>query len=285
MVIFCLQVCPTDVTAAIELAQLISDIVPVPDKQSYEWLLAYRRDTPLNRVGMIQTILAKRFTKVSSYRAELHGEGWPAGANALWTSTMLFAARMQTSCQGILTFEADCVPVREDWMPVIMEAYKSRHKPVVGNLHQSAGLEDHINGNAIWPLKLLDHYPELRQTPAQHAWDYFHRKLLLSLAEDTPAIMQLYARKELSEGEWLGLQKHARRPALLHGIKDGSARQLARNALVLRKEGAKHPPNLMKGGLGMAVCTRSGTQIRTFQASPRALASVLSTAHRSIPVL
>ena len=237
-ILFALQVCPVDVPAGMELAQLIADIETQVNHRR-EWLICYREDTPINRVEKMRVSLSKKFDRVRTARARHFAQGWPAGANALWTSTMLEAAELRQAgtiqCDGVLTFEADCVPMCVDWMTRLETAYRRRRAPIVGNLHRSSEVDAHINGNSIFPINLLALHPVLLKTPIQGAWDFYHRKLLLSLSEDTPHLTQRYSRINLTLLEWRSLKKHGFRPALLHGVKDQSARTLARMDLVAKK--------------------------------------------------
>src|SRR5215469_16312913 len=174
-VLFALQVCPVDCNAGLELAQLIAEM-PVLDTGA-QWLISYRMDTPLDRVMRMQMALSRKFPRVTSFRAHRYAQGWPAGANALWTSTMQYAAYLkdhgQTQCEGVLTFEADCVPARRDWMVVLDRAYAERKAPIVGNLH-CEGIPCHINGNSIWPIDLMRIFPELLECPQTAAWDFHY---------------------------------------------------------------------------------------------------------------
>jgi hypothetical protein len=236
-VLFALQVCPIDCMAGLELAQLIAEI-PVTDI-GVEWLIAYRADTPVDRVMRTQITLSKKYPKVQSYRAHRYAQGWPGGPNALWFSTMEYAAQLSarglTKCEGVLTFEADCVPARRDWLEVLDQAYATRKAPIVGNLHKSP-IPDHINGNSIFPIDLLALHPELpKTTPLTTAWDFHNRELFLSMAEDSPYLTQYYQRRFLTKQEFIDLRKAGERPALLHGVKDTTARQLARFFLAGQK--------------------------------------------------
>jgi hypothetical protein len=236
MIIFALQVCPIDVNAGQDLVQLVCSLEPV--KTNREWLISYRADTPIDRIMNMQRMLSMKFAKVQALRAEKFANGWPAGSNALWASTMLhaaeFAQKGQTDAQGILTFEADCCPMRKDWMAILEGAYARRSRLIVGNLHR-CHIPDHINGNAIFPVDFVTSYPQMLETPSTAAWDFYHRELILSIAEDTPYITQLYARKQLLAEEWKTLLKAGLRPAILHGIKDGTARAFARSLLLGNK--------------------------------------------------
>lgn len=235
MILFALQVCPIDVRDGIELVHLICQIVP--KKEEREWLICYRKDTPVDRIWTMQRALSAKFDRVFISQAERYATGWPAGANVLWLSTVLEAAQLhhtgQIKAEGVLTFEADNVPTRRDWMDRLESAWEHRSKPIVGNLHHSS-IPDHINGNAIFPIDFLEQYPEMFETPPTIAWDYHNRELLMRLAQDTPYLTQIYQRKNLTLAEWRGLTKFTVRPALLHGVKDGSARMLARADLLAK---------------------------------------------------
>lgn len=232
MILFALQISPLDIAAAGHLASLISEIERKPS--ACQWLICYRQDTPVDRIWAIKRLLDKKFATVYLYRAGRHATGWPAGANALWLATMEYAAELYQAgailAEGVLTFEPDNIPCRGDWMAVLEAAYSNRQKPVLGNVHYSE-IPTHINGNAIFPILLLEDYPQMRETPVSAAWDFHHRELLLSIGEDTPYLTQLYQKKQLSWAEWRGLSKAGQRPALLHGVKDDSGRALARMEL------------------------------------------------------
>jgi hypothetical protein len=263
-VLFCLQMCPIDCMAGLELAQIIA-AMPIHDN-SFEWLVSYRQDTPLDRVMRTQIALSRKFPKVTSYRAYRFAQGWPAGPNALWFSTMEYAADLHkrglTKCEGILTFEADCVPTRRDWMEVLDAAYENRKAPIVGNLHRSE-IPDHINGNSVFPIDLLTTYPDLVKCPMIHAWDFFHRELFLSIAEDSPYLTQYYQRRNLTKDEFIALRKHGERPALLHGVKDSTARSLARFFLTGKKSLEPWSEAVLNNPHGMSACLVPGTGLHT----------------------
>jgi hypothetical protein len=237
MLLYCLQVCPHDCDAALDLARLIADLQkehPSPDPP--HWLVSYRRDTPLSRVHCIEALFCRIFPKVSVLRGEHFAQGWPAGANALWRSAMedalgLHLLGLTGGAEGVLTFEPDCVPMTKDWIDALSQEYRSRSKPIVGNVHM-IGDDPHINGNAIFPITLARDRPELLQTPPDVAWDYYHRVAIMNQAQDTNLITQYYRGTHLTDEAWRQVQKNGVKPALFHGIKDGTARQLARKHLL-----------------------------------------------------
>ena len=150
----------------------------------------------------------------------------------------LHAASLAGGAEGVLTFEPDCVPMVENWIEVLANEYRSRQKPIVGNVH-FIGTDPHINGNAIWPIALARDWPKLIETPPEVAWDYYHREFIMQQAQDTNLITQYYQRRLLTEEEWQQVQKNGVRPALFHGVKDGTARQLARRYLLMARRGIR----------------------------------------------
>lgn len=242
--LFCLQVCPLDCNEAVDLARLISDIqCAYPAKCFPSWLISYRQDTPLSRVHQVQAFLVREFKNVWMARAKYFATGWPTGSNALWKSAMedvaALAAHGKIRAEGVLTFEPDCTPTTADWIDRLEAEYRNRQRPIVGNIHQQETLCSHVNGNAMWPVDLATRWPQVLEVPPVHAWDYFHREFFLTQAQDTPLITQYYRRKSLTQAEWLGLRKHDLRPVLLHGVKDATARRLARQHIL---SGVPIPP-------------------------------------------
>lgn len=229
---------PVDCNEALDLARLIADIQKAfPAKCRPSWLVSYRADTPLSRVHMVESVLVGAFAKaVWKTRAKHFGNGWPAGSNALWRSTMEDVAHMaasaQTKAKGVLTFEPDCIPLARDWIDRLEAEYSGRVREIVGHMHQADTLDAHINGNAMWPVDLATKWPQVLEVPPIHAWDYFWREFFLPRAQDTPLITQWYRRRALTFAEWTDIRKHDLRPVLLHGIKDDSGRRLAREQLL-----------------------------------------------------
>lgn len=237
-ILLALQMSPIDCNEAVELAQLIADLQKAfPAKCRPSWLVSYRADTPLTRVDRVKTALVGAFAKaVWVARANHFANGWPAGSNALWRSTMEEVARMaasgQTQAKGVLTFEPDCTLLARDWIDRLEAEYRNRVREIVGHMHQSDTIDAHINGNAMWPVDLATRWPQTLEVPPIHAWDYFWREFFVPHAQDTPLIAQIYRRKIFSFAEWTSIRKHGMRPVLLHGIKDESGRRLAREQLL-----------------------------------------------------
>jgi hypothetical protein len=238
--LFALQVCPIDCDAALDLCKLIAELEQDhPAANPPSWLIVYRRDTPRSRIWTAQSLLSKYFNRVWATEAEHFGSGWPTGSNALWRSTMEDIERLHHAGdineEGVLTFEPDCCPLQSNWIDLLQREYDERTKPIVGNAHDQeaqGGVARHINGNAMFPVWLAHKWPQLLETPISVAWDYHHREFILNQAQDTNLITSYYRRKVLTDQEWKYVQKNGTRPALLHGVKDATARDLARTHLL-----------------------------------------------------
>jgi hypothetical protein len=227
ILLMCLQVSPIDANSALDLARLIAALEKVrPSVSKPEWMISFRYDTPLSRISETRTYLLKEFPNVYLAKCHRFASGWPVGANALWAGTMETVANLNTQAEAVLTFEPDCVPLRLGWIDLLQLAYSTRVAPIVGNFHGDGDFL-HVNGNAMFPIKLAKEWPQLLQTPNDAAWDYYHREFIRSHACDTNLITQYYRRKNLSTQEWPAITKNNVRPALLHGVKDASARRLA----------------------------------------------------------
>ena len=186
--------------------------------------VCYRRDTDQDKIKEIQRALENSFFEVFCFAGRNFAEGHPGGCNALWTSAMIESFHMiregRSDHQALLTFEADCVPLRADWIDLLAQEWRAtRPYQVVGHFHH-----DHINGNAMFSSTLMrDHSTLLSGCLQGGNWDYANRELFTRIGTDTNLITQLYDQKTLSEEDFMRITKHYGRPALLHGVKDLSA--------------------------------------------------------------
>lgn len=239
MISLCLQACPLDVGAALELAQLICDLEPVRRPETEFWLV-YRKDTPLGPIKEFNAMTASKFGRAAARVARNHDEGWPGGSNMLAFSAFMEMSLLKREGafqnEAFLLFEPDCVPMRTDWLDRLNDEWewaKHNGKEATGNWHQQAGPDTlHMNGNAIFSGSYYERHPNLMVGPATQGWDYFFRDHIISLSQDSAFICQVYSMPTISEAEFAGIQKHGRRPALFHGVKDNSARIWARKELL-----------------------------------------------------
>jgi hypothetical protein len=237
----CLQVSPLDADQAIGLAAIIAEFqchslewvygaVPDPAGRRPFWV-CYRRDVDIAKVKEIEQLLAQEFD-VLTFPGRNFAEGHPAGCNALWTSAMVESMHRTregwTDHQAILTFEADCVPLRPDWI-YVLELEWSRLRPAVVVGHKD---ESHINGNAMFSATLIKDHPMLLQTCLSGGnWDWANRDFFMAKGAGTDKMHQLYQCQTISEDDFLRIVKNSGRPAFLHGVKDLSAQKWARKHL------------------------------------------------------
>lgn len=233
-ILLALQFCPIDSAQAIELTRLICDIEP--QSRATEFCLAVRRDTPQEHVDTAARLAALKFSRVTVVRGERAGVGWPEGPNDLWAETMMRVslAKKQGHIQAdaVLTFEADCVPLRADWIDVLEAAWdgaQSRGKRVCGHAHGEP--PDHINGNAIFEIGLLRRHPDLYNSNQRKGWDAHHGGLLLTIGEDTDAITQVYNLRDYTRQTLEAQRKGGKIPALFHGAKGPGGVRYAREML------------------------------------------------------
>lgn len=222
-----LQVCPVDVYPAQELMRLLVDIEPVR-RSDVEVAIAWRRDTNAFAVRELADIAKTKFAVVHPLRGQRRGTGHPLGCNDLWQESMDAVLRMKksgsTKADGVLTFEADCLPLRPDWINVLRTEWmmaRQLGKLVLGHAHSkpSDAPKTHINGNAIFAADILATHSTLGDSNGRNGWDTHNGKLLLSIGQDTFAIYQKYRMHQISRDEIEGIRKFDRIPALFHGVK------------------------------------------------------------------
>jgi hypothetical protein len=225
----CLQVSPPDQEDAVDLCALIAEHSYAEPSRDF-WII-YRRDCDQGLIQHATKLLNDSFRAVA-IQARNYGEGHPDGCNALWTSAMIESWHMtregRAMHEAILTFEADCVPLRPDWIDVLENEWiKNRPAQVVG--HQD---ENHINGNAMFGATLLRDQPMVLQNSSNGNWDWANRFLFNKIGKNTDMIFQLYQQKTIEEDQFIRILKNGTRPALLHGVKDSSARRLAERHII-----------------------------------------------------
>ena len=232
-----LQVWSGDVYIAQRLARLICEIEP-NKREDIEFLISARKDTNKFAVRELGSIVREKFKTVEVHFGRRHGIGWPAGSNCLWADTMTHSISLHRESKlksdGILTFEADCLPLRPDWINRLAEEWENRgNAHCVGHVHTFHAEQGptHINGNAIFAWDFLTRYPQFLGAPDTSGWDAWHGKLLLQIGKDTDMISQLYRLgiKKGPDGTDIddplprstieGFRKNGKVPAMWHGLK------------------------------------------------------------------
>jgi hypothetical protein len=239
MISLCLQACPLDQDAAVELTQLICDLEP-QRRENTEFFLVYRRDCPRDLPRYFEFITRPKFGRVAARMARNHDEGWAGGCNMLAASAFIEMTLLMREglCQhaGFLLFEPDCVPMTVDWLDRLSGEWDrvcALGKEAFGHWHQQGGPDTlHMNGNAVFRTSFFDEHPTTIVGPQSQGWDYFYRDRFIPISMDSNLILQLYNTYGLSHSAFASLDKNGVRPALLHGVKDGTAREYARTFLL-----------------------------------------------------
>jgi hypothetical protein len=238
MISLCLQTCPLDMGAAGELVQLICDLEPVQRPET-EFYLVYRRDCPYTIIKAFESLAGAKFGRAKACIARNHAVGWAEGCNMLAMSAFMEMSilRQQEVCRndGFLLFEPDCVPLLPEWLDVLSaewERAKAMGKEAFGHWH-GADETLHMNGNAVFRSDFIDRHLNLMGGPGLQGWDYWHRQAYISLSTDSDYIYQWYGAGSINAEQLAGVQKNGKRPALFHGVKDGSARAAARQLLLV----------------------------------------------------
>lgn len=240
MISLCLQCCPHDDVAAMELALLICDIQRAHPAADGEFFLIYRKDTNPQVSKYFNGIAKPVFARAEARPARNHDVGWPGGSNMLAASAMiemsLMAREGATKKDGFLLFEPDCIPMTLDWLERLArewETVKAKGKQAFGHWHQQGGPETlHMNGNAVFRTNFFDQHPTWIVGPATQGWDYWFKDHFIPISCDSDLIFQHYNRYGLTPEEFNAIEKNGVRPALFHGIKTDHGRRVARSVLL-----------------------------------------------------
>lgn len=224
-----LQVWNGDVWEGIKLMKLICSIEK-EKRSDIEVIISTKRDTNPPAAQELVAAAKQKFTTVHHVQGKRFGGSWPDGPNQQWAETMMRVGQLYSDQKikstGVLTFEADCIPLRPDWLNVLAEEWakgEQNGKLVVGHAHRFGDQTEpnHINGNAIFDTQIIKRFPQLIGSDSLTGWDVYHAKLLLSIGQDTDYIHQLYRIPKMSKKEVAALRKNGKVPALFHGLKSG----------------------------------------------------------------
>lgn len=172
-----------------------------------------------------------------TFTSRRDGIGWPFGANELWFATMthIYEQRVLQNIpnyKAILTFEADCVPLVRDWVSKLSEEFSKCNAKVVGYMQSAPAL--HINGNCLFSgdITFLDFVRRIGSCSPSLGWDVaLAKKFQRQGWSHTNLIRNFWGSPTISPEAMVYLQNEG--AALLHGIKDESALNWARAALVV----------------------------------------------------
>jgi hypothetical protein len=239
MISLCLQCCPLDMAAALELAELICDLEPVRRPET-EFFLVYRKDCPHSVARIFNKEVPKKFGRAQACQARNHDVGHPGGANMLAASAFIEIGvlRRLKICrnEAFLIFEPDCLPLVPDWIDQLSAEWqltKSLGKEAFGHWHQQAGPETlHMNGNAVFRTDFVARHPTWIVGPAMVGWDYWFKDHFIPISRDSDLVFQHYNRHGITLEQLEGISKNGVRPALFHGVKTPDGRENARKMLL-----------------------------------------------------
>jgi hypothetical protein len=234
----CLQCCPLDQQAALELVELICDLEPKPCDT--EFFLIYRKDCSPDLPKRFAALTSTKFTRCAARPARNHDVGWPGGSNMLAGSAFIEMSILlrEKLCHSdaFLLFEPDCIPLAIDWIDQLSAEWdraRDLGKEAFGHWHQSEHPDwVHMNGNAVFKTNFFDKHPNLIIGAGTMGWDFFFREQLLQLSVDSNLIFQNWNRYGLTLEEFLSINKNGVRPALFHGVKTPDGRAHARSVLL-----------------------------------------------------
>lgn len=199
-------------------------------REDVDILFSGRWDTNPMPQAVIDKV-SQKFTVYESIDASgRRGTGWPAGCNELWHASMDWAYYTKLH-EGVLTFEGDVVPTAPDWLDRILAAWRSRPEGClcVGNIIDCREIAKHVNGVSIFHRDICVKL-NMRTTPGNEGWDYFHRHKIVPVSVDTPEIYMDYAKPTITETELFTPRKGlSKAPAIFHGVKDRTAIDIVKN--------------------------------------------------------
>jgi hypothetical protein len=215
-----LQYSPHDERQMRELVDIICHLQEGMSEHA-SFMLAGRYD-----VRHDESVLAKlrtRFPFVHPFIASHKGEGHPLGCNVLWWASMFHVYQQVRDknwhFDAALYFEADCVPLRKDWIAAIHKEWYDQGGPLImGHKHDKPA--HHVNGNCVIHTRLPESVPQVKRPFYQGAWDLVLASRAIHASRGTPTIFNDYQRRNIGEAELF----RDSRMAMYHGVKDESAR-------------------------------------------------------------
>lgn len=239
MISLCLQCCPLDLAAAMDLTKLICELAKEKREQG-EFFLIYRRDCDHRLPKFFEKLAGMRFGTARACMARNFATGWPMGSNMLAHDAMMemgiLAGQGACKAPAYLLFEPDCVPMSFDWLEQLESEWGitvAEGKEAFGHWNMPGSIPEnlHMNGNAVFATDFFDRHPQWTVGAPAQGWDFFYRDRYISISRDSCAIQQYYAVPTISRADLEKVTKCDKRPALLHGIKDDSARKGIREIL------------------------------------------------------
>ncbi|HXJ49639.1 MAG TPA: hypothetical protein VNF91_10770, partial [Candidatus Acidoferrum sp.] len=217
------------------LARLIADIEP-KFRDDVILVLASRFDLEETKLGWDTAVYCGTKFKVMRVRSKREAMGHPDGSFAVWAGTLDALAEGWASgslqAQSALMLEADGVPLRADWIDILV----AEHKRTLESGKRITGPEmnegtPHLNGSMFVHLSAWLDRPSLHRCPPGQAWDLFHADVLMTEGRGTGRMRNVYGASRWSAD---ALRNMARECAWLASSKDDSALEWAERTLPRR---------------------------------------------------
>ena len=243
-----LVVCPFfsgDLPLAESLMEWIGEFGGVAN---YPCLLVYPEDTDSSRV---HRLAAAAFKSVETLPLQNVPTGWPQGPNIMFKRT---AEHLMSRNVPWLFLETDALPTRQTWLREIDAAYRPDKAPFMGALREKKYKQNgqwvrdgnHMVGMGVYPADFFANSDLIHVVGRDNEpYDY---KLSGEVARRGCFNSELFSHHwhttnwRVEDGKLVADQKNVdaqcdpfdlRGPAVVHGVKDGSAMELLRNPLAL----------------------------------------------------
>lgn len=296
-ILLALQFWEGDRERAGELARLITDLEPVK-RDDADLLLSARFDTTPD--PEVMAYAGRRFNVYSNIgRTRLTGH--PAGSFGLWHDTVVAvrdrcAAGEMPRYSCVLTFEADCVPVRRRWIEGLLDYWERHAKGGIAigcEWLRPACPWPHINGNLLvsGDPRRLDELAGWRGNPSR-PWDVEIYPFLKSRGARGAPVVRSF---DVTQGTVQLLRLlNVEGAHLFHGDKGGTLHAVVRSHLLGKPEPAapkadsdlfKYPdivPSLASQVPGMRRIRIPGAPLRRFNPGLVATPSGWFLAYRAI---
>jgi hypothetical protein len=211
-----------------KLGELIADLEPGTNEKAD--IAFHRRFDAEQMPNLVKDKLLSKFSKVLEFKCRrMNAVGYPFGPNEMFYDILerLGNRDWQLEYYAFLNLEADCCPLAPEWIDKMIESYEeawNSGKSAAGHVCQDP-VKVHLNGVAIYSTDFWHKAGAMNIIggPANIAYDVHHAERVLPISIDTTNILLDFNRKTISAEDLDLINKHGKRPYLLHGVKDSSA--------------------------------------------------------------
>ncbi len=223
-----LQFWDGDRDKAMRLARFIADL-ELGFRNDVEFVFVARYDCEHDR----ETIdyVAQKF-KVNWITTYTKWTGWPSGCNGVAKDALEWIASNRKDSPGALMIEPDCVPVCRGWIDRIRLEWDSLSSEIaqMGAWRPSGGEHGHVNGNCVIHPSVAG---AVSAVITEHlAWDCEIAPWIRHRWHKTTLIKNCFESKGATNQDLFWAPIGEQLPALVHGFKDSSAIDLARQNLL-----------------------------------------------------